>query len=74
MLATASFQSGPNVPRADTALLPGLIDGLEVFVPKLTLVRVPNATHWIIHEQPALVARLIDEFLAAGKSANQMTT
>ena len=60
--------------EADTALLPSLIDGLEVFVPKLTLVRVPRATHWVIHEQPALVARLIDEFLAAKEGAAQTTT
>jgi pimeloyl-ACP methyl ester carboxylesterase len=50
--------------EADTALLPVLLDGLDVFVPRLTLVRVPAASHWIIHEQPALVARTIDAFLA----------
>jgi pimeloyl-ACP methyl ester carboxylesterase len=50
--------------EADRALLPGLIDGIDEFVPKLTLVRVPQATHWIIHEQPALIARQIDAFLS----------
>ena len=30
----------------------------------MTLVRVPQATHWIIHEQPALIARQIDAFLS----------
>jgi pimeloyl-ACP methyl ester carboxylesterase len=48
----------------DTALLPGLIEGLETFVPQMTLVRVPHATHWIIHEQPQLVARQIEAFLS----------
>jgi pimeloyl-ACP methyl ester carboxylesterase len=49
--------------EADAALLPGLLDGLDAFVPKLTLERVPQATHWIIHEQPAFVAGRIDRFL-----------
>ena len=49
--------------EGDTALLPSLIDGLQPFVPKMTLVRVANASHWIIHEQPQRVAREIDGFL-----------
>jgi len=49
----------------DTALLPGLLDGLDDYVPQLTLRKVPNATHWIVHEQPALVAREIEDFMAA---------
>ena len=48
----------------DTALLPILLDGLEVFVPDLHLVRVPGATHWIVHEQPARVAAEIEVALA----------
>jgi len=44
----------------DTALLPGLLDGLERWVPRLRLRRVPDATHWIVHEQPQLV---VDEIL-----------
>ncbi|MFM7626464.1 MAG: alpha/beta fold hydrolase [Gammaproteobacteria bacterium] len=42
--------------EGDTALLPGLIDGLERWVPNLRTVRVPDATHWIVHDRPALVA------------------
>ncbi len=57
--------------EADTALLPGLLDGLEAFVPKLTLVRVPQATHWIIHEQPQRVAREIDAFMTSGAGPSQ---
>lgn len=49
---------------ADTALLPGLLDGLERHVPELDLQRIDGATHWIVHEQPALVAGLIGRFLA----------
>jgi pimeloyl-ACP methyl ester carboxylesterase len=48
----------------DTALLPGLLDGLEAFVPRLTLARIPQASHWIVHEQPARVAREIERALA----------
>lgn len=49
----------------DVALPPELIDGLEDYIPNLTLHRIAGATHWIVHEQPALVARLLGEFLAA---------
>ena len=44
---------------ADAALLPSLLDGLELFVRDLDLQRVAGATHWIIHEQPQRVAGLI---------------
>jgi epoxide hydrolase 4 len=47
----------------DTALLPGLVDGLEEYVPKLTLEKVPDASHWIVHEQPALVIDRLAKFL-----------
>jgi len=48
----------------DTALPPALLDGLEDFVPRMTLKRVNDATHWIVHEQPDLVARYLSEFLS----------
>ncbi|HEX6708233.1 MAG TPA: alpha/beta hydrolase [Albitalea sp.] len=51
--------------EADSALLPGLLDGLEEFVPQLTMARIPGATHWVIHEQPARVAQEIEVALAA---------
>lgn len=47
----------------DTALPPELIQGLDTFVPDLTLHQIPDASHWIIHEQPALVIRYLQEFL-----------
>lgn len=48
----------------DVALPPSLVDGLDAYVPDLHLVRVPGATHWIVHEQPALIAAQIEAALA----------
>jgi pimeloyl-ACP methyl ester carboxylesterase len=48
----------------DAALPPVLIEGLEEYVPDLRLHKIPDATHWIIHEQPALVTRLLQDFLS----------
>ena len=47
----------------DTALPPVLIDGLEEYVPNLTLRKVADATHWIIHEQPVLIQSHLSDFL-----------
>jgi pimeloyl-ACP methyl ester carboxylesterase len=47
----------------DTALLPGNLEGLEEFVPELTVRRVPDATHWIVHEKPDLVNATIRDFI-----------
>ncbi len=48
----------------DIALPIALLDGLEAFVPDLQIVRVPGATHWIVHEQPRLVIAEIEGALA----------
>ena len=48
----------------DIALPSTLLDGLDAFVPDLRLVRVPGATHWIIHERPALISTEIERELA----------
>jgi epoxide hydrolase 4 len=47
----------------DHALLSGLLDGLERWVPQLTLHRVPTGSHWLVHEQPGLVAEHIAALL-----------
>lgn len=47
----------------DIALPPALIDGLGEFVPQMQLEKVEGATHWIVHEQPALVIEHIRRFL-----------
>jgi pimeloyl-ACP methyl ester carboxylesterase len=48
----------------DTALLTGLLDGLGQCVPDLKLVRVADASHWIVHEKPELVCSEIEKFVA----------
>jgi epoxide hydrolase 4 len=47
----------------DTALLTGNLDGMNQFVPNLTVKRIPDGSHWVIHEQPALVNEYIREFI-----------
>lgn len=48
----------------DSALPPSLLDGLERWVPRLTLEQVPGATHWIVHERPAWVAERLGRYLS----------
>ncbi len=50
----------------DAALPAGLVDGLEDYVPDLTLEKIEGATHWIIHEHPQLVAQRLGRFLGTG--------
>ena len=52
--------------EADTALGVTLLDGLEVLVPDLRIKRIPEGSHWVIHEQPQQVSAAIREFLAEG--------
>ena len=47
----------------DTALLTGNLEGLDKFVPNLTIKRIPDGTHWVIHEQPSLINEYIREFI-----------
>lgn len=47
----------------DTALPPALLEGLGDYVPQMDLRRIEGATHWIVHEQPALVAAHLQQFL-----------
>ena len=47
----------------DHALLPGNLNGLEEYVEELTVKRISDATHWVVHEQPALVNSTIREFI-----------
>ena len=47
----------------DIALPPELIDGLERYIPQLTLEKVEGASHWIVHERPDFVAARLANFL-----------
>lgn len=47
----------------DTALLTSNLDGLDKFVPDLKVERIPDGSHWVIHEQPEKVSKLIRDFL-----------
>jgi pimeloyl-ACP methyl ester carboxylesterase len=47
----------------DSALLPGLLDGLDEYVTDLTVKRIADGSHWVVHEHPAEVNRLIREFI-----------
>jgi epoxide hydrolase 4 len=49
----------------DIALPPDLLEGLDDYIPQLMLHKIKNATHWIVHEQPQLVAAHLQNFLAA---------
>lgn len=49
----------------DWALPPTLLDGLEHYVPQLTVHKVASAGHWIVHEQPEHVQQLIARSLGA---------
>ena len=47
----------------DVALLPCLTEGLDAHIPDLKLVPIAQATHWVVHEQPARVIQEIVNFL-----------
>ena len=47
----------------DTALTVRNLDGLEKFVPELTVRRVPDGTHWVVHEKTGVVNGYIREFI-----------
>lgn len=48
--------------EADLALPVRLLDGLDELVADLTIERLPDATHWVAHEEPQAVAEAIHRF------------
>jgi pimeloyl-ACP methyl ester carboxylesterase len=40
-----------------------LLDGLDAVVENLQLVRIPEGSHWVVHEQPQRINSLIRQFL-----------
>ena len=47
----------------DTALLIQNLDGLDKFVPQLTIKRIPDGSHWVIHEKRDEVNAAIRDFI-----------
>lgn len=47
----------------DRYLLTGNLDGLADVIEDLTVHRVPDASHWIVHEKPDVVNQLLEDFL-----------
>jgi pimeloyl-ACP methyl ester carboxylesterase len=69
-----SLSSGPSLSTVDVPtlviwgekdkwLLVGNLEGLERYVPNLTIRRIPDGSHWVIHEKPTLVNSYIREFV-----------
>ena len=74
--AAAAIQLPPdmlqiNVPTLvlwgmkDMALPPGLVEGLDAYVPRLTLERIKHGSHWLVHEQLALLSERMGMWLTS---------
>lgn len=50
----------------DTALLPEATVGLEDFAPQLTRVTLPDTDHWLAHQRPKEMARIILDWCRKG--------
>jgi pimeloyl-ACP methyl ester carboxylesterase len=51
--------------EADRAFTPRQLDGLDELIDDLTIERLPDATHWLAHEEPQHVAAAIQAFCGA---------
>ena len=47
----------------DPYLLTGNLNGFEQFVPDLRIKRIPDGSHWVVHEKPQLINAWIREFI-----------
>jgi len=47
----------------DPALPEKNLDGLPQYVPQMTIKRIPDGTHWVVHEKPAEVNSYIRAFI-----------
>ncbi len=47
----------------DIFVLPKVLEGLEDFIKDLKIVRIENASHWVMHDDPELVNSSIQSFL-----------
>jgi len=71
-LASEQSEANPvmiNVPtlviwgEKDIALTVHNLEGLDEFIPDLTIKRIPEGSHWVINEQPGKVNTLIRKFI-----------
>jgi len=51
--------------ECDRYLGPGLLEGLDRWVPNLTVERIPEASHWVQADAPARVNELLVRFLTS---------
>lgn len=49
--------------KQDRVLLTSKLEGLERFVPHMTIKRIPDGTLWVLHEKPELVNAAIRAFI-----------
>jgi epoxide hydrolase 4 len=49
--------------ECDIALPKSLLDGLDEVVDDLKVERIANGTHWVVHEQPERINRLLRRFI-----------
>jgi epoxide hydrolase 4 len=49
----------------DPYLLTANLDGLREYARNLRIERLPDATHWVVHEKPTIVNSLIRSFITA---------
>ena len=47
----------------DVALLPCLLTGLEKYIEQLEIRRLPEGSHWVIHEQPDWICECLSQFI-----------
>ncbi len=76
----ADFESAPTPPpveaptlviwgERDPYLLPGCLEGIEAMGRDVTVRRVPDATHWVVREEGALVNACLRDFLESSQAA-----
>ena len=53
---------------SDIALQPALLNGLEQWVPQLTVEHLKGCSHWVLHERPEAVQRALTDFLTQNSS------
>ena len=68
VFAAGNFSTTVLWGEADTAFALAVLDGLDAYVERLDVQRVAGASHWIVHEQPALVAGAMARLLRPRRS------